>query len=178
MKKKKNTIKKLNSYSGCVPGVKSFQIYFPKLNSHRMKISFHVEFVRCNGSRIYERRLTSLPAPVPVGVRVLAGLRESEETGNVELLVLQVVAPGVGALDHADLEVPSLLAEALDPLRRPVIRRRGVLGGARIVVVHQLGQLRDAGRRRRRRRRRRRLRPVGREITSELVVVLGIDEVI
>lgn len=119
-------------------------------------------------------RLTSLPAPVPVGVGVLASNREPQETGNVEALVLRMVTPGGGALRHAELELPSLLAKALDPLVRPMIRRRGVLGGARIVVVRQLGHLRDAGRRRRRYR----LHPVRREITRELVMVLGIDEII
>lgn len=80
-----------------------------------------------------------------------------------------MVAPGVGALRHADLEVSSLLAKALDPLVRPITRRRGVLGGVGIVVVRQLGHLR---------RRRHRLHPVGREIMRELVMVLGIDEII
>lgn len=118
-----------------------------------------------------------MPPPVPVGVRVLAGLREPEEARNVEALVLRVVAPGVGALRHADLEVPPLLAKALGPLVRGSVvrRRRRVLGGVGIVVLRQLGHLRDPGRRRRRRHR---LHPVGREITRELVMVLGIDEVV
>jgi len=119
-------------------------------------------------------KLTSLSPSVPIGVRVFAGFCESEETRNVEALVLRVVASGVGALRHADLEVPSLLAEALGPLVRPVICRRGFLGGIGTVVVRQLGHLRDA----RRRRRRHRLHPVGREITRELVMVLGINEIV
>lgn len=112
--------------------------------------------------------------PVPVVVRVFAGLREPEEAGNFEALVLRVVAPRVGALRHAELEVPPLLAEALGPLVRPVTRPRGLLGRTGIVVVRQLGHLRDV----RRRRRRHRLHPVGREITRELLVVLGMDEIV
>lgn len=65
-----------------------------------------------------------MSASVPVGVRVSAGFRESEEARNVEALVLHVIAPGVGALRHADLEVSPLLAEALGHLLRLVIRRR------------------------------------------------------
>lgn len=112
-----------------------------------------------------------MSAPVAVGVGVLAGLREPEEARNVEALVLGLVTPGGGALGHADLEVPSLLVKALDPLVRPVARRRRVLGGARAVVVRQLGHLHHAGRRHR-------LHPVGRQITRELIMVFGVDEII
>lgn len=111
--------------------------------------------------------------PVPVGVHIFAGFRESEEAGNVKALVLRVVAPRVGALRHTDLEVPSLLAKALGPLVSPMIRCR-VLGRAGIVVRLHLGHLRDT----RRRWRRHRLHPIGREITCELVMVLGIDEIV
>lgn len=122
----------------------------------------------------FSRRLTSMPPSVPIGIRILASFREPEDSGNVKRLVLRVFTPGDGALRHADLEVPPLFVEQrLVLLVCSVVIRRRVLGGAGIVVVHQVGHLRDSSRRRRRRR----LHTVGFKVSRKLTMILGIDEI-
>lgn len=108
---------------------------------------------------------------VPVRLRVPAGFREPENPRNVEVFVLRVFAPGNSTLRHADLEVPPLLAKELDPLR-PLAGR--VLRGAGTVFACRIGHLRDA----RRRRCCRQLHLVGPDVSRELVMILGMDEII
>lgn len=81
---------------------------------------------------------------ISVSIRILASFREPEDSGDVKTRVLRVFAPGIGALRHADIKVSPLLVEQLLLIRPVVIRR--VLGGAGIVVVHQVVHLRDSGR--------------------------------
>lgn len=115
-----------------------------------------------------------MPPSVPIGICILASFREPEDSGNVKRLVLRVFTPGDGALRHADLEVPPLFVEQrLVLLVCSVVICRRVLGGAGIVVVHQVGHLRDSSRRRRRRR----LHAVGFKVSRKLTMILGIDEI-
>lgn len=109
---------------------------------------------------------------VPIRLGVSAGLREPEDPRNIETLVLRVLAPGDGALRHADLEVPPLLAEEFDPLR-PMAGR--VLRGAGAVLARRVGYLHGA---RRRRHRRHLLHVVGPDVSRELLVILGMDEIV
>lgn len=118
-------------------------------------------------------RLTSMSPPFPVRVRVSAGVREPEDSRNFEILVLRVLAPGNGALRHTDLEVPPLLAEEPYPLRP--LAGRLLRGGAGTVFARRVGHLGDA---RRRRYRRRQLHLVGPDVSRELVMIIGMDEIV
>lgn len=103
---------------------------------------------------------------VSVVLCIPAGLREPENPRNIETLVLRVFAPRNGALRHADLEVPPLLAEELDPLRSLVGR---VLRGAGIALTRRVGHLRGACRQ---------LHLVGPDVSRELRMIVGMDEVV
>lgn len=106
---------------------------------------------------------------VPVVICVLASFREPEDSRNVKSFVLRVLTSIHGALSYANLKPPPLLVELLILLVYSVVICRRIVGGAGIVIVHQVGPTWRGCRRK--------LHVVGYKVSLKLIMIIGMDEI-